>query len=134
MVSHLFDRMKIAAPVSALLFVIITFPALAQDNLKPFSHESTVGEFALECQHPIKKSHPNERVALCVTYINSAVQQVALTKRSLECWNEIEKGKAAPGPLMDVLFFLASQPDGRSKALGSELHTIIIELAATACK
>ena len=129
-----FDCMKIVVPASALLFGIITFPALAQDDLKPFSHESTVGDFALECQHPIKKSHPNERVALCVTHINSAVQQVALTKRSPECWNEIEGGKAAPGPLMDVLFFLASQPDGRSKKLDSELRNIVVELAATSCK
>ena len=126
--------MKIATPVSALLFGMITFPALAQSDLKPFFHESTIGEFALECQHPIKKSHPNERLALCMTYINSAVQQVALTKRSLECWDEIERGKAAPGPIMDVLFFLASLPDSHSKALGSELRTIIVELAATSCK
>ena len=126
--------MKIAASVNALLLGMIMLPALAQDDLKPFSHKSTIGEFALECQHPIKKSHPHERFALCVTYINSAVLQVALTKRSLECWDEIERGEAAPGPLMDVLFFRASQPDSHRKALGSELRTIIVELAAKSCK
>lgn len=128
------DCIKIIASVNAFLLGMIMLPALAQDDLKAFSHESTIGEFALECQHPIKKSHSNERFALCVTYINSAVQQVALTKRSLECWNEIERGAAAPGPLMEVLFFLASQPDNRSKALSSELRTIIVELAAKSCK
>ena len=125
---------KIVSPVSAFLLGMIIFPALAQDDLKPFSGESTIGEFSLECQHPIKKSHPNERFALCITYINSAVQQVALAKRSLECWNEIKRGEAAPGPLMDVLFFLASQPDGHRKPLASELRTIIVEIAAKSCK
>jgi hypothetical protein len=113
---------------------LMTAHAMAQGELRPFTHESTVNDFALECQHPIKKSHGSQRVALCVSYINAAVMQIALTKRSPQCWAELEAGKAAPGPVMDVLFYLASQPGEGKKPLASELRAVVTEVAAKACK
>lgn len=106
----------------------------AQVDLKPFVPESTVNDFALDCQHPIKKSHGPQRLALCISYINAAVQQIALAKRSPQCWAELEAGKAAPGPIMDVLFYMATQPDQRNRQLASELRTVVVEVAAKACK
>jgi hypothetical protein len=109
-------------------------PALAQEALKPFTFQSTVNDFALECQHPIKKTHGLQRNALCVSYINSAVLQIALAKRSPECWADLEAGKAAPGPIMDVLFYIAAQPEQRTRQLATELRTVVTEVAAKACK
>ena len=118
----------------ALFLTMVGPTSFAQEALTPFTPESTVGDFAMECQHPIKKSHATERLALCVSYINSAVQQVGWTKKTPECWKDIEAGAAAPGPLMDVLYFIASQPDGRHKLLSYELHTVIVEVAAKSCR
>jgi hypothetical protein len=118
----------------AIIAAVNPISARAQSELKPFSLQSTVNDFALECQHPIKKSHGPERNALCVTYINAAVLQIALTKRSPQCWAELESGKAAPGPIMDVLFYIATQPEQRNRPLASELRSVVIDVAAKACK
>lgn len=126
-------QIKLIRPIIALFLTMMESSSFAQEALTPFTHESTVGDFAMECQHPVKKSHSTERVALCISYINSAVQQVALAKKSPACWNEIEAGATAPGPLMDILYFIASQPDGRSKPLSNELRTVIVEVAAKSC-
>lgn len=109
-------------------------PLAAQELLKPFTAESTVNDFALQCQHPIKKSYGPHRIALCVTYINSAVQQIALAKRSPKCWAELEAGNAAPGPIMDVLFHIAGEPEQGRRQLASELRSVVVDVAAKACR
>jgi len=60
----------------------LALPVVAQSELRPFTLNSTVNDFALECQHPIKKSHGPQRSALCISYVNAAVLQVALAKAS----------------------------------------------------
>ena len=109
-------------------------PVAAQSDLRPFTLTSSVNDFALECQHPAKKSYGPQRNALCVSYINAAVLQIALAKGSPKCWAEIQEGKAAPGPIMDVLFYIASQPEQRNRPLASELRSVVVEVAAKACK
>lgn len=129
-------------PMQKTIFLLCLFLAYAApryslaapDDLKPFTAESTVSDFALECQQPVKKSHGPQRVSLCITYINSAVQQIALAKRSPECWAELEAGKAAPGPIMDALFYSATQREQRLRPLADELRSIVVEVAAKACK
>lgn len=106
----------------------------SEQLLKPFTQASTVNDFALECQHPAKKSNGPERNKLCVRYVNAAVQQVALAKKAPECWAAIDEGQAAPGPIMDVLFYLAAQPIERDRKLASALKSVITDVAVKACK
>lgn len=118
----------------AWLLLAVSLPLAAQDGLRPFTSNSTVNDFALECQHPIKKSYGPQRLALCITYINAAVLQIALAKRSPKCWSELEGGNVAPGPIMDALFYIASQPGQGKRELASELRSVVVDVAATACK
>lgn len=117
-----------------VLLAFIALSAHSQDALQPITAKSTITEFSLQCQHPAMKSHPAERLSLCLTYVSSAVHQIALAKRSPKCWHEIDEGAAAPGPLMDVMFYLATQPNEKSRAVGEAIRETVVEVAAKSCK
>lgn len=119
---------------AALLLLANVGPVYAQAGPNSITSKTTVAEFALECQHPAKKSRPEERLNLCLTFISSAVHQIALAKRSPKCWQEIESGMASPMALSDALFFLATQPADKNRPVGEALREIVIEVAAKSCK
>lgn len=119
----------------ATLILLTSIGAVhAQTGPKAITSKTTVAEFALECQHSAMKGRPEERLNLCLTFLSSSVHQIALAKRSPKCWQEVEAGKASPMALSDVLFYLATQPEDKSRPVGEALREVVTEVAAKACK
>lgn len=115
---------------AALLAVSLT--AIAVDLADTLGSNSTVNDFALQCQHPGMKSEPSQRIKMCINYIDSAKQQVGELKRTPECWKSLDD-KASPMAVSDVMFYLAAQPDERLVMAKKALSEIII-IAAPECK
>lgn len=118
--------------VATLIFLANVGVVHAQTGPKAITLKTTVAEFALECQHPAMKGHPEDRLNL--TFLSSSVHQIALAKRSPKCWEEVEAGKASPMALSDALFYLATQPEDKSRPVGEALREVVTEVAARACK
>lgn len=106
----------------------------AQVGPKAITSKTTVAEFALECQRPAMKSHSEERLNLCLTFLSGSVHQIALAKQSPKCWQEVEAGIVSPIVLSDALFFLATRPEDRGRPVGEALREVVTEVAAKACK
>ena len=127
-------QMRRLRAVFALSAVSVCLSAEAEANPKAITSKTTVAEFALECQHPAMKSHPDERMNICLTFLASAVHQIALAKRSSRCWQEVESGKASPMAISDALFYMATQPEEKGRPVGEALREVVVEVAAKSCK
>jgi hypothetical protein len=119
---------------TALILLSGAVTVQAQAGPKAITSKTTVSEFALECQHPAMKGRPEERMNLCLTFLSSALHQIALAKRSAKCWQEIDSGKASPMAISDVLFYLATQPEDKNRPVGDALREIVVDVAAKSCK
>lgn len=117
-----------------LIVVLISFfvSVNAADMVATLGSNSTVNDFALQCQHPAMKSNSDQRMKMCIAYIDSVKQQVGGSKRTTECWKSLDD-KASPMAVSDGMFYLATQPDERLAMAKKALSEIII-LAAPECK
>lgn len=106
--------------------------ASAHAQIPVISGDMTVNAYAVQCQHPAMKSQPAERLRVCVDYINAVKQSVGAATRTPECWQDLEK-HAMPGAIQDVLFYLATQPEERRRALAPSTRDVVL-LAAKRCR
>jgi hypothetical protein len=92
----------------------------------------TVGEFALECQHPAKKASPASRLSACVSYLNAALGQIQLATKSEACRTEIES--LPPLAVADALYALGNDPETRDIALSEAAAFIVNESMTKSCR
>lgn len=126
--------MLLAKTTMVTLAACVASAAQGQSKLRPITMQTPLREFAADCQHPAMKSHPHDRRVLCVSYVNSAIHQIALAKRSEKCWGELESGLAAPGPILDVLFHMATLPEEKNRPVGDALREVVLNVVAKNCK
>jgi hypothetical protein len=92
----------------------------------------TVAEYAAECQHSGKKPNPAARNRACVDYIKMVQAAVWRAKQTAACDKALRED-GAPGPIMDVLFYMAVSPETRHLQLGRAAADAVL-LQAQACK
>ena len=78
------------------------------------------------------KSNPEARGRACVEWLKGAAAAVGDSNRTPECWADI-KEHAFPLVVADVLYYLATQADERSKPLASATRDVVL-LAAKRCR
>jgi len=96
--------------------------------------KTTVRQFAVECQHLGMKTQPTERLNICASYLSGAAYQVALSKRSPECWDDLEGGAASLARSGELLFHLATLPGDQDREVGEALRWLLVEVTAKHCK
>lgn len=94
----------------ALAAVISVFPCATF----PGEKLNTVSDFAIQCQHPGHKSNAKERIRECSDLISREVQAIGSRKKTPECWASLDN--VSPGAISDVIFHLATAPDGMHKS------------------
>lgn len=91
---------------------------------------STVSEFALQCQHPALKSNPDQRIALCVDQVKQARERVASKKGTYECWKQLDSLSFLP--IFDAMFYLAISTKDAKNPSGSALEEVFV-ISAPSC-
>lgn len=121
---------SVAAPA---LFALCT-QAVGQEAPRAITRQTTVLEFAQECQHSGMKSQPEMRLSICASYIAGAAYQIGLSKSTESCWKELRDGGFGVGPVGEVIFHLATLPQYQDRPVGESIRWVLLEVATKFCK
>lgn len=126
-------RVHIVFARTALLAMFASVVPAAAEPV--FIHgDMTLRAYSVECQRPATKLSYESRLSACTSYVRGAVDQIARGKRSPDCWEAIEAGKASPALVDAVLFHMATNPADANRPLGDALRWVVENVAAKACR
>jgi hypothetical protein len=121
-------------PLVVLSMFLASSMTNAEELPQSLTMKTTVGEFALACQHSGLKTHSDMRLYMCASYLLGTGYQIAMSKKSPECWEAIETGAASLSRTGELLFHLATLPDQRGRQVGEAARQVIVEVTAKQCK
>lgn len=97
----------------------------------PLSQNTTVGQFAIECQHPASKTDPDARLRRCMDFVNVQRLKVMERQKSIACVEALNN--TPPGALAETVFAMAMEKEHRSKPADSALLALIV-ISTPACQ